>query len=303
MVLISAFIILIGSIIMAFVKTLGKGLEKIVKRNRKLIIAGAGCLTAVILTVITFVGIWFGRCGEDFSRLKEETYDTVFFSMYPTDYYDEADYEHFRGMDVVRTSYAIPDTRILEVYMDTAVNSGNSISTVYLGIDPEKARTEDIFQITLENPETMFEIVLAYPRMDYWLAMTEEEYQNVLNTYRDFAGNVLGLENVRVYYFNNAEWLLCNPANYIDTFQTNEETSLLLMCNSDEQHSFILNVENFHERFNQAQALVERYRKEPAEYVDAAEWEIIFFGDSVIGNYQGSLSIPGVVGGLTNATV
>jgi len=263
----------------------------------------AGSLTALLLMMFICLALWYTKCSTDFSRLKEEEYDTVFFSMYSTENYEEADYTHFRGMNIVRTSYAIPDTRIMEIYMDAAVQSGNTISTAYLGIDPEKARVEDVFQIALENPGIMFEIVLAYPQIEYWLDMDEEAYQNALEAYRDFAGNVLGLENVRVYYFNHGEWLVCNPANYIAPFQTNEEVSRLLMCNTDEQHSYILNVENFHERFNQAQALVEKYRQEPAEYVNVSEWEIVFFGDSVIGNYQGSLSIPGVVNGLTKAAV
>ncbi len=273
------------------------------KKAKKIIFVGICCLAVVILSAITYLGIQYTKWAEDFSRLKQEEYDTVFFSMYPTEYYEEGDYAYFRGMDVVKTSYAIPHTRIMELYMDVAVKSGNVIHTAYLGIDPQKARTEDIFQIVLENPATMFEIVLAYPKIDYWLAMDEEEYQAALNVYRDLAGNVLGLENVRVYYFCNAEWLLCNPANYVDTFHTNEEVSKLLMCNSDAEHSYILNVNNFHDRFNQAEALVEKYRKEPAEYPDASAWEIVFFGDSVIGNYVDSMSIPGVVSGLTGAAV
>lgn len=273
------------------------------KKRKKLILAAVICLAAAVLAAAVFFIIQYVKWNADWKRLQGEDYDTVFFSMYPTEYYAEEDYAHFRGMDVVKTSYAIPDTRIMEVYMDAAVKSGNPIHTAYLGIDPVKARTEDVFQIVLENPSTMFEIVLAYPQMEYWTAMTQEAYEQTLSAYRDFAGMVLGLENVRVYFFCNAEWLLCNPSNYVDTFNTNKEVSQLLMCNSDPEHTFILNVNNFHDRFNQAEALIDRYRTIDAGYPKASEWEIVFFGDSVIGNYTDSLSIPGVVNGLTGAAV
>lgn len=253
--------------------------------------------------VIILGGILYTKCAKDISRLRTEQYDTVFFSMYPTDYYKEEYYSHYRGMSAIRATYAMNDSRIMKWYMDTAVNSGNVITTAYLGIDPMKVNTEDIFQIVLENEETMFDIVLAYPNMDYWLEMSPEECQKAWETYRDFAGNVLGLGNTRVYYFCNEEWLLCNPGNYEGVFKTNKAVSELLMCYSDEQHNNILNVENFHRRFNEAWRLLEKYREYPIEYPDASDWEIVFLGDSVIGNYTDSLSIPGVVNGLTNATV
>ena len=263
-------------------------------------LSGIGIIAAAAITLGLILYI---NCSKDIARLKTESYDTVFFSMYPTDNYDEYHYSHYRGMTAVKTSYPMHDSRIMKWYMDTAIASGNEISTAYLGIDPIKVRTEDVFQIVLENENTLFEIVLAYPGMDYWMEMSPEDCQKAWETYREFAGNVLGLGNTRVYYFCNEEWLLCNPGNYEDVFQTNKAVSELLMCYSDDQHNNILNVENFHRRFNEAWRLLDKYREYPIEYPDASEWEIVFLGDSVIGNYTDSLSIPGVVNGLTGATV
>ena len=262
-----------------------------------------GILAAFLLAAVIYVIVQYNKYSEDLSDLRTDSYDTVFFSMYSIDNYAEADYEYFRGMDVIKSSVAISNTNILKLYMDMAVGSGNVISTAYLGIDPAHVDTEDIFQVTLENPETMFEIVLAYPKMDYWLSMEESECRKVWETYREFAGNVLGLENVRVYYFCNEEWLLCNPGNYVSTYNTNAKVSKILMCYSDYLHNNILDVNNFHERFNRAWELITMYRTKPVDYPDLSDREIIFFGDSVIGNYTDSMSVPGVVNGLTGAVV
>jgi len=273
------------------------------KRSKKILIGVLCCLTLAVVLVISFGIYWYSKWSDDFSRLRREEYDTVFFSMYPTDYYEEEDYAYFRTMKIVKTSYPMQNSQIMKLYMVVALSSGNAIHTAYLGIDPKRVNTDDIIQITLENPDTMFEIVLSYPRIDYWLSMKDEEVNDVMDSYRDFAGMVLGLENVRVYYFGNAEWLLCNPGNYVDMYNTNKEVSQFLMCNSDDYHNYILNVENFHVRFNEARAIIDKYREQPLEYADASDWEIIFLGDSVFGNYEGSLSIQGVVKGFMNSKV
>ncbi len=273
------------------------------KKSKKILITIISALAVCLMAAVAYVCVRYHKYTEDFSTLRSASYDTVFFSMYPIDNYDEADYAYFRGMEIVKSSAIISDSKILKRYMDVAAGSGNTITTVYLGVDPVVTNTEDIFQITLENPGTMFEIVLAYPEMDYWLSMEENECRQIWETYRDFAGNVLGLENVRVYYFCNEEWLLCNPGNYVDTYNANAAVSKILMCYSDYLHNNILNVNNFHERFDRAWELIEVYRAQPADYPDLSDLEIIFFGDSVIGNYVDSMSVPGVVNGLTGAVV
>jgi len=273
------------------------------KKTKKLLIAIAGVLVLCLLAAVAYVLIRYHKYTKDFMALRTESYDTVFFSMYPISNYDEADYAYFRGMNVVKSSVEIADSKILKTYMDIAAGTENVLSTVYLGVDPVLTDTEDIFQISLENPGIMFEIVLAYPELNYWLSMEESECRKVWETYREFAGNVLGLENVRVYYFCNEEWLLCNPGNYVDTYNTNKEVSNILMCHSDYLHNNILDVNNFHVRFDRAWELIEMHRAAPMEYSDLSELEIIFFGDSVIGNYADSTSVPGVVNGLTGAKV
>ena len=272
-------------------------------RKKGFLLGIIGVFSGIFLLVGIIFAVRYGKYVKDILQLRSKTYDTVFLSMYPIDEYEEADYELYRGMKIAKSEAVIENTKILDIYMEAVSAMENVITTAYLGIDPMKANVDDIFHMTLSNPEISFEIVLAYPRMEYWLSMDAETCLAAWERYRDLAGNILGLENVRVYFFGNDEWLLCNPENYLDTFRTNAEVSLLLMCNTDYQHNNILNVENFHPRFNKAWEIIERYRMEPETYVDASDVEIIFFGDSVIGNYVDSLSVPGVVNGLTSAAV
>ena len=272
-------------------------------RKKRILIGIIGVSGTLFLLAGIVFSVLYGKYVKDIIGLRAKEYDTVFLSMYPIEEYEESDYEFYRGMKLVKSEEVIKNTKIMDIYMEAVTATDNVIKTVYLGIDPMNADVADIFHMTLSNPEIIFEIVLAYPNMEYWLSMDEASSLSTWETYRELAGNILGLENVRVYFFGNEEWLLCNPQNYLDTFRTNPAVSLLLMCNTDYQHNNILNVENFHPRFNKAWELIEQYRREPVSYVDASDVEIIFIGDSVFGNYTNSLSVPGVVNGLTNATV
>ncbi len=270
--------------------------------SKKVLLIGVTCCLAVLLLAGVYIGYKYSECFDDFKKLKSEEYDTVFFSMYPIDHYDEADYEYLRGMHILKTSFVMPDTSMMKWYMDAVYRSGNTVNTVYLGIDPENADIADIALIVQNNPGIEFEIVLAYPEMTYWLEMNEEKCDEVLMKYRNLTGSLLELANVRVYYFGGAEWLICNPKNYAGPSNTNESVSEIIMGNSDFLHPYMLDLSNLEVNFNQVKALIEQYRTD-STYIDASEWEIVFFGDSIFGNYQGSLSLPGVVNSLTNAAV
>ena len=53
----------------------------------------------------------------------------------------------------------------------------------------------------------------------------------------------------------------------------------------------------------QFDTLVQAAINAPASYSDLSDYNIVFFGDSVFGNYQDFASIPGVIGALTKASV
>lgn len=50
-------------------------------------------------------------------------------------------------------------------------------------------------------------------------------------------------------------------------------------------------------------ALVQQAVSSPATYPDLSDYDLVFFGDSVMGNYKDFASIPGVIGALTGAKV
>lgn len=237
----------------------------------------------------------------DWDRITSESYDTVFLSMFPTDNYDEQDFVDYRGQNMLKTSYSIPDISTLKLYMKEIASSGNAISTVYLGVRPEKVSGDALASLPDEYPSVTCHIILPYPSMDYWSKLSDQEMESTLDEYRELTELLLSKSNVMVYSFSR-EWLICNPANYDDTFLANEDVSKTLMLHCDELHEYFITPDNIDTTFTDLANLLEKNRTSPDVYPDLSDYKIVLFGDSVIGNYTDSTSIPGVVSGLTGAT-
>lgn len=238
----------------------------------------------------------------DFERIASTEFNTAFLSMYPIDSYNEEDFSYFREMELFKTGYSIPDAETLHNYVNTIFSTGNEITTLYLGIHPEAIDPYEIYSLIELYPGLEYKILLATPTLDYWAALPEETFLPTLESYSNFVNLLLPLEQVEIYSFFNAEWLITNPANYVSDFGLNKAASRVVFLNADSDHGYLITMENVEDVFIDFTEIVQEYRNEPPAYPDLSEYELVFFGDSVIGNYEVGIGIPGMVGGFTNAS-
>lgn len=271
------------------------------KKHSKRIWICVGILIAIIVASMLFLLPHTTKIFKDFKRIETEEYDTLFLSMYPIDYYEDSDFMLYRGMDVLSSDYCIPNGKILKWYLSKVKDSNHMVGRAYVIVDPEHASKEDIVMMIQENPDTFFEVALPYPQIDYWLNMKEDKFEKVMEQYQSFTEWIVPLENAALYMFGNQEWLVGNPKNYADMFNTNAEVSEFLLCNMDEGHSYQVTFDNLQEEMADYHRIYKECQNR--QYPDASGVEILFFGDSIIGNFTDSMSIPQVVAGHTNATV
>lgn len=277
---------------------------------KKNFLGKALCICAFIIFT-SMLSIWLFLCrpfsGEkqaDIQNIKSGSYELVFLSMFPTDNYTCQPFTSRYGMNTLISSYEIPNYYVLEEYLqEIAETSG--ISLVYLGIRPDKIESRKLAELLAAYPDITFEVLTAYPSMDYWLSLSESKCSQLLQAYEDCIRSVWNLENVSLYWFTGWEWLIGNPDNYEEEFLTTEEISSYIMYHMDTLYVYDLQRDPSSDETPVAalKSLIEQYRAAPAQYCDLSGWNIVFFGDSVIGNYEGSASIPGVVGALTKADV
>lgn len=239
---------------------------------------------------------------QDSHKFITKEYDSVFLSMFPIDNFTEESFHYWRGQTLVKSDVVLPNIDVISAYMKVISKSGNTITNAYIGIRPDKTNLADLVGITRTYNNVHYHIILSYPSIDYWRELPEEDFRETIMLYKKTAETLIQESNTTVYLFSK-EWLLCNPKHYEDTFLVNSDISLSMQLYCDRNHGYNLTTENFEENFDEFTTLLERERKQPVTYPDLSGTEIVFFGDSVIGNYTDNTSIPSIVHILSNAEV
>lgn len=249
--------------------------------------------------------------------LSMEKYQSVFLSMYDISNFNKEDFTDYRGVPTLKLDISFEGTEEINKALDAVFSSGNQITNVYLGLDPlalwhsakndienvKKAFESGWFAYADAHPEVTFEILFPFQSMDYWLSLEDGELQASLILYQQLASILTSRSNITVYYAGGQEWLINNPANYVSAYAVNELVAqkifLLTFCD----HELQMNGINAAEMMQQLSDQIAANRENPPVYPDLSKWDIVFIGDSIIGNYKGSISIPGVVSGLSGASV
>ena len=273
-------------------------------------------LFALVLVAVVGVGVYrymeyrkYAPLRADYERIATEEYNAVFFSTFPIEHYTEEDYIYYREIYPMKASYCIPDMETLNEYFTRVSETLNEVETVYLGVRPDIVTADDLLGLIDTWEDKRFEVIIAYPSLEYWKKLDEEEYPATLAAYTDFVNTLMSAcednewlqARLALYFYNSTEWLVGNKAHYESDFNINEGMSHILSMYSDDGHGYQLTPENYEEKLEDFEALVEDYRaEETSEYPDLSKWDVVFFGDSVIA-FSETSSIPGAFSGLTGA--
>lgn len=252
-----------------------------------------------------------------FGSLAWEDYGSVFLSMYDAATISEDFFTNLRGLPTLKQDYIFDTTEDLNSALDTVFSSGNDITNVFLGLDPfllyhsldddiyalEAALESGLLALADANPETGFDILLSSPSLDYWSSLGEGRFRISLALYRMLVDVLSTRENINVHFPSGQEWLIDNPKNYLTDFLLNPEVAhkvfLLAFCDLQ----LLIDEDNSDELMDEFAELLISRRNSPIQHPDVSHWDIVFFGDSVFGNYGGSISVPGAVNGLSDASV
>ena len=304
---------------MVLAKRLSK--EKYAMKKRQFPVITVSLLGLVLITVLgAFAGTALIKSQQKDYALDSLTfskYQSVFLSMYDIHNFSQEDFTTYRGISTLKLNYSFPTAAQVNEAVDTAFSSGNTLTNIYLGLEPYllwESEGNDILKVreAFENgwfsyvdtfPQISFEVLLPFPSMDYWLSLKEEEVQTRLTLYQQLVGILASRSNITIYFTGDQEWLILNPGNYTGDFAVNESVSQALFLHTFCDGHMQIDNNNSAERLQALSGLISSCRANPAEYPDLSDKEIVFLGDSIIGNYQGSLSIPGVVNALSGATV
>lgn len=273
------------------------------------------CLCLLCILLVCFILNADKRT--DFKRLGAESYNSVFFSMYDITNYKEEDFVIYRGLQTIVAEHIITGLPQLSSYLGQTLNSDNEISTVYIGFDPyltysksfkkdeiwKENLQEHLFSHIQNHPEVTFEILLPYPSLDTWCSHSDKRRNTMLATYQTSVALFSSYNNVICHFAGAQEWLIANPGNFTDDYSVNELISCELIKHAFCDRKYTVDVSNAGTVFDSLREQIQYANTTPEEYPDFKDMHIVFFGDSIIGNHNGSYSIPGVIHGLTDANV
>lgn len=259
-------------------------------------------LTAVIIIICTSFCLYRTKDKRrDFRRIDSEQYDTVLMSMFPVSTYPLNLFYDYRLMTVFAADYVLPDVKTIDEYLNRITRSGNTVSTVYLGFLPDRVTLSELAVLAEGYPSITFELIMAYPFYQYWENLSSRDYQHILEAYCSCLADVSLLTNANLYFFGSYEFFITNPALYRDNFLVTEDGGFFLAANSNSAYSYLVTPSNCTALADSLRSLTARLRSTPPAYPDYSDKTIVFLGDSIIGYFEGGLSVPGVVNGLTQA--
>ncbi len=234
--------------------------------------------------------------GESFQQLLVSNFDTDLLDAYPLEY--------FRGYATYKAEYRFKDGFDLANYLLTVLAVNQDIIEVYTFIDVEaedpsyKAALQEVLEI---YPYVTFRFMLPSYSLDYLkaqeIAVADAYFDQLLGFYEDFAP----YPNSVFYYFGDIDWVISNPANYMDGKIWNKDVNTHLITQTLASDDFMVGEDGLEPLLEKVQKRITREKINPPQSYPMTDAAIVFMGDSIIGNFKGSLSIPGFVGGLSGA--
>lgn len=258
-----------------------------------------------------------GITKEDKARLETEEYSAVFASMYDISSFAEEDFATYRGLNTICLQGELRGFADFEKLSELVFVENHALQVVYLGLDPielwKNARSkeekwlanmqENIGTIMEQNPGIQFEITLSFPNQEYWLKLSEKELDEYLSVYQKTVDYLKAYDNIVMFFYGAQDWLICNSDNYINEFCLNEEMAHFFLLSTVCDKSFVVNSESMQRELAVLRKFILGEQKTPTVYPDLSDWEIVFFGDSIIALEDSSSAVPEVVESFAEATV
>ena len=235
-------------------------------------------------------------------RLASEKYDSFYYSFLGSTIEDAGKFPTFFGntpIFITPSDIEYEDTNVL---LDMAV-AKDGLKYAFFEIDPVtfikgdgKEEFEYFNKMIEKYSDVSFYAILSYPSVSYWKSLSEDERKQTLDDYESCIATLTHNDNLSMYWPGNNKWLIESPDNYINEVPASDVAlNLLILTTCNLKYS--VDKKSFADEKDVLLEIV----KEDVKYPDLSGKEIVFFGDSIMGNYHGPLSIPGESASLSGA--
>ena len=247
----------------------------------------------------------------DVAALSEDAYDLLLLTMFSEDTVKTYPFEYYMAYNTYKPEHCFENLADISDYIDTALHVNPGVFEIYTFFDPgivsaayfdsdtlvQKAYRKSLIGSVADNPDVRFVFLLPSYSLEYWKGLSDKKIANAMDGYRLFCSEFGQFENVNIYYFGHLDWMIANSGNFVEPRTCTEELNQRMIALSIWNDDFLLTGD---EIVFCTQMLTERIAeaKNASPAPDLSDCEVVFLGDSIIGNYSGSLSIPGALNAL-----
>ena len=239
---------------------------------------------------------------DDMIKLASSEFDSFYYSFLGSNITDPKDFPKFLGVKPIFITPADVEYDDTNLLLDMAITK-EGLKSVFLEIDPiafskesGKAELDYINGLAEKYADVSFYTILSYPSAQYWKSLTEAEMKAQLETYESLIKLLTHNDNVSMYWPGSEKWLIESRTNYNSGVPTEDVAlNLLILCTCNLKYT--VDKDSIASYEESLKAVV----SEDIRYSDLSDKEIVFFGDSIFGNYHGPISIPGATEGLSGA--
>ena len=238
----------------------------------------------------------------DIISLASSQYDSFYYSFLGSNITDGKDFPRFLGVNPIFIAPADVEYDDTNMLLDKAI-SKDGLKAVFLEIDPialskaeGKSELEYLNGLAEKYADVAFYTILSYPSSDYWKSLSETEMKEKLETYESVIKFLTHNDNVSMYWPGSEKWLVESKSNYNSGVPAEDVAlNLLILCTCNLKYTVDKDSVTSYED------AIKTIVSEDYKYSDLSDREIVFFGDSIFGNYHGPISIPGAATGLSGA--
>lgn len=246
---------------------------------------------------------------QDVEALREGDYGAIYATMYETETASEYPIEHYMGWETYKPDHCFEKLTDIVDYYNIALEEQADLKWIFTLFDPAKinktyfnssvlsmqAYQKTLCKSILENTDVEFVFMLPSYSLEYWCGLNDKQIQESLDAYQLFCNEFQKYENVRIYYFGYNDWLIANPDNYYNSVSCRTEILNWLIALTIWNDRYLLTGDAINVYLDVLHQQIVQQKENPEHIYDLSKYEFVFFGDSVVGNYSGSLSIPGVI--------
>lgn len=157
-------------------------------------------------------------------ELKKSSYDSLLLTSYQCRQFNLDALTWGFGVEPLPVIWKTGSTKEVCTILEQAFENMGSIKMVFLELDPRQHNQEALVKLLKEHKKTQFYIFYKPYPSEYWrMQVKQNGIVKRLLAYVELTRQLVELEYVKVFYFDNQEWMAENPHYFADGTQVSRD--------------------------------------------------------------------------------